>query len=172
MAKDLQTKYQICCFTERVDSMAMWAHYADGHKGFALEFDCARIALAGEAPMVWPVYYSESMFDATECFAQAYIDRKKLNPLIGIAASTCKSAEWAYETEWRSIIPMINGEPGQLRIFPKPKGIYIGLAAEANTRDRISAIALELRIPVYFMRPKRNSYSLSFEHAPPGGHAR
>ena len=122
ITKDIQTKYQICCFTERIDSVAMWAHYADGHKGFTIELDSGVLSLAGETDMIWPVYYSETMFDATDCMTQVYRDKQRFNPLIGIAASICKSAEWSYENEWRSIIPLGNGEPGHLRTLPPPKG--------------------------------------------------
>ena len=29
----------IACFSESKDSPTMWAHYADNHKGFVLEYD-------------------------------------------------------------------------------------------------------------------------------------
>ena len=160
---DVQAKYQICCFTERIESVAMWAHYTDGHKGFTIEFDSEVLALAGETDMIWPVYYSETMFDATECIAQVYKDKKKFNPLFGIAASTCKSAEWSYENEWRSIIPLGNGESGHLRTFPQPKGIYLGLAIDSKIEGQIASIAQDLRIPVYRMKPQQSSYALRFE---------
>ena len=28
----------VCCFSEKKDDILMWSHYADGHKGFCLEF--------------------------------------------------------------------------------------------------------------------------------------
>src|ERR1035441_3397334 len=31
--------YGIICFTERPDSLLMWGHYTDGHRGFVVEFD-------------------------------------------------------------------------------------------------------------------------------------
>lgn len=163
ISKDIQTKYQICCFTERIESIAMWAHYTDGHKGFAIEFDAEALTLTGESDTIWPVYYSETMFDATECMAQVCRDKQKFNPLFGIAASTCKSAEWSYENEWRSIIPIGNGESGHLRTLPQPKRIYLGLAIESKIEQQIVSIAQALRIPVYRMKPEQSSYALRFE---------
>lgn len=29
----------IACFSESIESVLMWSHYADSHKGFALEYD-------------------------------------------------------------------------------------------------------------------------------------
>jgi hypothetical protein len=163
IAKDIQTNYQVCCFTERIESVAMWAHYADGHKGFAVEFDSGVLTLAGEAEMLWPVYYSDNMFDATDCMAQVYIDKQRFNPFFGIAASICKSSEWSYENEWRSIIPIGNSEPGHIRTLPKPKGIYLGLAIEPGTEELILSIAQNPHIPVYRMKPQHSSYALRKE---------
>ena len=163
ISKDIQTKYQICCFTERIESVAMWAHYTDGHKGFAIEFDTEALTRAGESDMIWPVYYSETMFDATECMEQAYRDKQKFNPLFGIAACICKSAEWSYENEWRSIIPFSNDESGNLRTLPQPKIIYLGLAIEPKIAQHIVSIAQALRIPIYCMKPGQSSYNLRFE---------
>lgn len=33
------SKKGVCCFSEKWDDLLMWAYYADGHKGFCLEFD-------------------------------------------------------------------------------------------------------------------------------------
>lgn len=163
IAKDIQVKYQVCCFTERIDSVAMWTHYTEGHKGFAIEFDSGVLSLAGETDMIWPIHYSETMFDATECMTQVYKDKQRFNPLFGIAASICKSAEWSYENEWRSIIPLGNGEPGHLRMLPRPKGIYLGLAIEPAIEEEAVSISRTLRIPVYRMKPHHSSYALRFE---------
>ena len=29
----------VACFTTELNNILMWSHYADGHKGFCLEFD-------------------------------------------------------------------------------------------------------------------------------------
>lgn len=29
----------IACFSAKVDDLLMWSHYADGHRGFCLEFE-------------------------------------------------------------------------------------------------------------------------------------
>lgn len=29
----------VSCFSEKVDDLLMWGHYAEGHRGFCLEFD-------------------------------------------------------------------------------------------------------------------------------------
>jgi hypothetical protein len=55
---------KIGCFTEKIDSKFMWDHYADGYKGFALEYDFRKwYALHVN---LYPVIYSPQMLDATE----------------------------------------------------------------------------------------------------------
>lgn len=39
IALEMLNSYRICCFSSRYDSILMWSHYADYHKGFCLVFD-------------------------------------------------------------------------------------------------------------------------------------
>ena len=55
---------KIGCFTEKVDSKFMWDHYADGYKGFALEYDFRKWYVLDVN--LYPVIYSTQMLDATE----------------------------------------------------------------------------------------------------------
>jgi hypothetical protein len=55
---------KIGCFTENIDSKFMWDHYADGYKGFALEYDFRKWY---ELQVnLYPVIYSTKMLNATE----------------------------------------------------------------------------------------------------------
>ena len=55
---------KIGCFTEKIDSKFMWDHYADGYKGFALEYDFRKwYALHVN---LYPIIYSSQVLDATE----------------------------------------------------------------------------------------------------------
>lgn len=55
---------KIGCFTEKIDSKFMWDHYADGYKGFALEYDFRKWYALNVN--LYPVIYSSQMLDATE----------------------------------------------------------------------------------------------------------
>ena len=39
VGKALKAINGVCCFSELVDDLLMWGHYANGHRGFCLEFD-------------------------------------------------------------------------------------------------------------------------------------
>ena len=55
---------KIGCFTEKIDSKFMWDHYADGYKGFTLEYDFRKWYALNVN--LYPVVYSPQMLDATE----------------------------------------------------------------------------------------------------------
>ena len=55
---------KIGCFTEKVNSKYMWDLYADGYKGFALEYDFRKWYML---PVhLYPIIYSSQMPDATD----------------------------------------------------------------------------------------------------------
>lgn len=43
MHKHFRTYPKIACFSKNITSTLMWAHYADYHKGFALEYDFTQV---------------------------------------------------------------------------------------------------------------------------------
>lgn len=65
---------KIACFTEDIGSSYMWDRYANGYKGFALEYDLRGSVIGAEVedsddalyPALYPVIYSDTKYDATE----------------------------------------------------------------------------------------------------------
>lgn len=49
----------ICCFSKLYDSILMWSHYADYHKGICLKFDMTKDPFFFLTPM--PVIYSQCL---------------------------------------------------------------------------------------------------------------
>ena len=43
----------VACFSEVVDNMLMWSHYADGHRGFCLEYDTNHEPFANAFPVTY-----------------------------------------------------------------------------------------------------------------------
>ncbi len=68
----------IACFSETVQSVTMWSHYADNHEGYALESDLRFIPTDGNSMgcFIFPVVYDDNRFEATDliawCFAKCY----------------------------------------------------------------------------------------------------
>ena len=150
----------IACFSEDVRSILMWSHYADSHKGFALEYDF-RPTLNQPLPRVglYPVIYSEERYDASAYLTWALLTVmgiKAFNPdtSANIKAALYKSKLWEYEKEWRMIDPgphdILN--PTSSFIEYRPKAIYYGQNIEAKNKEHLHAIAAEKGIGEFEMR--------------------
>lgn len=93
---DLKTiaRTGICCFSQRNDTLLMWSHYANKHKGVCMTFDMTKLTSIAltlynvEYPKVYPSY---NVIRDSENF-------KSLRFLIAT-----KSQEWEYEDEVRII---------------------------------------------------------------------
>jgi len=154
----LDREYGVLCLTERADDLLMWSHYAASHRGFVLEFDA-------EHP-----FFDRKEFpgDPLRCVRKVrYQDRRPpggrfdekywlrspsravedlLTFMTGLLLLT-KSADWAYEREWRMIAPLVwaettlekDGEEIHLLALPPGcvRGVILGSAMRDETRQRI-----------------------------------
>lgn len=52
---------RICCFCKSSDNLLMWSHYADGLRGFCVEFDKSKLLQQGSLDMdVFDVFYTDN----------------------------------------------------------------------------------------------------------------
>lgn len=153
----MQSCMYISCFCERVDNMLLWSHYADSHKGFALEYDFAEGANAESGKYLFPVVYSDKKYDAsweTYELISDYNDGDMeyvRNYMLGLKSALFKSRDWAYESEWRLVMRDLENRSqfGQLPL--KAKAIYYGTRMSDEHRVLLHAIALELGLTEYQM---------------------
>ena len=149
----------IACFSENVDSILMWSHYADSHKGFALEYDF-RPTL--ERPIknvgLFPVVYSEERFDISDYIAWAFLrvigfPAKMPDISASIKNALWKSDVWAYEKEWRVIdsTPRDIADEKASAIHYKPVAIYYGRHMSGDDKRRLHEVAKEKGIKEYEM---------------------
>lgn len=84
----------ISCFSSTVDSMLMWAYYADGHKGFCLEFNTEYKPFS----KIRKVKYKNSI---PAIDSNTIVDPS--NDLLTIidACLFVKYRQWSHEREWR-----------------------------------------------------------------------
>ena len=149
----------IACFSEDVKSILMWSHYADSHKGFALEYDfCPMLKQPVPNVGLFPVIYSDSRYDASLHLTWAFftiMGVKANNPDIfaTIKAALYKSKLWEYEQEWRLIESgphdIIN--PKASVINYRPVAIYYGRNIDEKNRSRLHTIASAKGIKEYEM---------------------
>lgn len=148
----------ILSLAEEGTNLLMWAHYADCHRGFALEFDAThpffdqrrnpneayrhvmKVVYARERPAI-------TMFDRRadpEQWADKIIEQVLLT----------KSVDWSYEREWRMLLPLDEPEfhphevvAGRYHLFPFPpkmlRRVIIGCRCTEATRAEIFSAVLD-----------------------------
>lgn len=123
MERKFEELIGLLCLTELPTSLLMWAHYADSHKGFVVEFD-------SEAP-----FFKQRLDDEDEFRHLRKVCYQASRPSIVLAEVQnfeqflIKSNDWAYEAEWRMLMPLsmasqkIGDGPDAIHLFKFPASI-------------------------------------------------
>ena len=164
------------CFCESVDNMLMWSHYADSHRGFALEYDFRQTFSSPiENTVLLPVVYSEDRLDVSAFMMWAYLwfnGTHVSNPdtMAHIKVALNKSITWAYEKEWRMInaLPRNPFDQTAFAIEYKPVAIYYGSKMPLDVKMRLHEIAnrkglREYSMAVDYYSPKYDMIARPFE---------
>ena len=147
-------------------SMLMWAHYADSHKGFCVEYeiptpDEQNITLLQN---LMPVIYSDERVSVlNECLADL-IDPGVSEDTVGAIYKyglLTKSIDWKYQNEWRliSLDTMLTDESYNCIFFPISK-VYIGAKMPDGKRREIIKICNSRSIPSTCVLPAFSSFSM------------
>jgi len=157
----LKKGYKICSFSENIESLLMWSHYADEHKGFAIEYDFSVLPVSDlTCRFLWPVIYSENLFDASKFFKEAK-NKESFNNLFGIISAIHKAKDWQYEKEWRLVvIPFSGKDPPHNFQVPTPKSVYFGAKMLDKDKKIISEITKVKSIPLYRMELSHTEYKM------------
>lgn len=159
LAEESKKYCRIACFGENVDSILMWSHYADSHKGFVLEYDF-RPTLKNPIKnvLIAPVVYNEERMDVSSYIAWEFLHLLKIyskNPDIAshLKVALHKSAAWAYEKEWRLVDYTFHDitDKSASAISYRPKAIYYGARMDAGKKGLLHGIAQEKGIQDYEM---------------------
>lgn len=144
---------KIACFTKNgKNSMPMWAHYANNHQGFCVEYDlkdnfqlCASL---------FPVQYLDQKLDITDILkCRIEMAEKNTNPdlfiealkWISVFCCAIKHDSWSYEKEYRVILS--KRHPDYLPA--KPNKIYMG--SNCKCEKNLKEVANKLNIDIYKM---------------------
>lgn len=152
--------FRVCSFSERNDSMLMWAHYAKYHEGFCIEYDLENLPYMDyRRRFLYPVIYSDDMFDATNFF-KLNIDDKNFNPLHLKLSSLIKAKDWSYEKEWRLVFDHDLMQGKQSYDMYKPKNVYLGSRIKEEDQNKIVAICIEKGIPYFKMKVNHRQFKV------------
>ena len=148
-------------FSECIDNVLMWSHYARKHMGFALELDVedkllTRVKYSSAAPMV----FQNGRTDNNPYYINAAYDILRT-----------KALDWAYEKEWRMILLYSTDNlisEGNSKYLPlnasNIKSIFIGLRCKMESDNLLKHLQnWNLNhVKVYKMEQSQDGYTLSY----------
>jgi hypothetical protein len=145
----------VCCFTGTRESLLMWSHYSDSHRGFCLGFSATNDWFGGAQP----VEYSECY--PTPRFVEDSGHEMRRQMLL------TKGKDWAYEEEWRII--RCEGGPG-LYSYPRAALVEVVFGMRMREEDKRAirdALATGGRSPSLIQaRPQERGFALAFADIP------
>jgi hypothetical protein len=142
----------VACFTENLESILMWSHYADRHKGFCIEFD-TNYPPFSESEKLQRVIYSRkyptlSVLD----IMQPESEYMPIDILI------TKSKSWKYEKEWRLII--VRGDNPYKYNIEALKAIYFGCSMPNKQMRQLATIFTKSDIRLFRMQRSYSEFNL------------
>lgn len=175
----------IICFTRREDNLLMWSHYANNHKGICIEFDANAPFFTGKYKNSCKGLFGQG---ATKEYYQNVGELKKVTylknrPLFidpsdlqnDTESWLTKSEDWAYEQEYRILLPVehtIHREDKQFYKVDKEsiKSVIIGCQVGKSIKEEIYSICSELVISVKESFVNSSEYKLDIVDYHPDNH--
>lgn len=155
----LKDSYRACSFSARLDSMLMWSHYADQHKGFCIEYMVSDLPPTDfRNRFMYPVNYQDKVFDASTILNTG----AHYNNLRPTQIALVKAKDWEYEEEWRLVIDHgIYKDNGAAFGMPNPKAVYLGSLIKEQDASDIKEICANKEIPVFSMEHDRHRFKMT-----------
>lgn len=167
LVDEIRRQFGVACFTELCNSILMYSHYSDSHRGFAIEIDTSNEKLI--TGMLQPVQY--------------VAERPFYNVLTAsdddnyIAFALSKAEIWAYEKEWRlASFPTPNsdgdklvGGAGSYLVFDPDivTGVIFGCQMCDDDKEVVRSFTKNHRnIQYYQAEAMKNRYLLSTTSLP------
>lgn len=151
--EQLKTTFRTTCFTTSPYSQLMWGcAYANNHKGFCIEYTILPGKKEFEDVLLnlFPVVYCKIRPDMTK----RLVDYKDKEPTVAnlwdiyLHGALRKSIDWAYQNEWRLLLPLGHKDDTNynVKFFPITK-VYLGNRMNPADRSEIIGICKEKGIP-------------------------
>lgn len=129
----------VCSFSETAENDYMWENYANGYRGFCIEYDFAELKNANELLLV-PVSYSlKKEMDIRECTSKQRMIFMQLFTKYPVGS---KGESWSEQLEWRyacftKTLGVLDDEKGKLISVPLPKKIIFGKNMPEKNKEEI-----------------------------------
>jgi hypothetical protein len=169
--REFRKAMKLCSFSEANDSILMWGHYAQNHKGFCVEYDIE--PLPPEHALrrnLYPVLYSPHLYDMTQ-FVHGLVhpNRGAFSPTGDLLLSVLHKFDgWQYEREWRAVIFTPGALPDQNSSVPKPSRVFLGAKMDVTRAAEVAAICIAQNIEVWQMTLAPDRFELvAHPYVPP-----
>ena len=155
--EQLRQRITTICFTQNPNDMPMWAHYANEHKGFCIEYEVV------DAKNLYPVLYVKNRMKAISLFVELFyvvfneyadLEERKNAFKFVMLLSAFKEESWKAENEIRAVFMNSKEDmmsTGKLcscqEIGVRPTKIYIGVKCVKEHSDKLITIAKDMDIP-------------------------
>jgi hypothetical protein len=144
-------RYGVISFSQRWDSILMWTHYSDNHKGFCIGYNRKKFEMSNLYGACGVVHYSDLY--------------PKVDPLdydflkIEILQTHTKASDWQYEKEYRLVKIFEDEEVREIHI-PDDfiEEVIIGLNTSRDDYDQINEICKKKNIPLFKVRKKQKAF--------------
>ena len=156
----------ITCLSEVPDSLLMWSHYANNHRGFCVSDNLLALNQKLQFSAI-PVLYTQERV----CLRSIPLDQDALNKetmSLFIQSLTSKSPEWSYEKEWRIIRDEAvcgsrwdDENKGALLDAISPSAIFLGCCASDELTSTLKQYCQNFNIPLYKMEKDPLLYRLN-----------
>lgn len=148
--EDITGKIKIASLSETYDSILMWSHYADSHKGLCIAYDIDNFSHKN-CTIKKVIYSHELKLNTDNSFFDLY--NEKHNEYYFLSLFYIKHKDWRYEKEYRIISYNTATEYIKLKI----KAIYIGTDATDETIDNIKKFTEGKGIDLYKMEKDKDN---------------
>lgn len=153
----IKDKAGIYSLSKIVTDELLWAHYANSHNGFCIEYDLDKLReFEGAKYSIFKVIYQNKppIMNVDSMFASDS-QNEFLQKLTSV-----KSKRWEYEEEIRIITP---SEGKQYYDFRAVRSIYFGLRMKKKNIQLIMETLQGRGIKYFQMQLKANSYELTYQ---------
>ncbi len=149
----LKTSFRTSCFTTTPYSQLMWGGaYANCHRGFCIEYTVLPNEKAYQEiyQNLFPVIYCKARPNMTDRLVKYQGRAPSTENLwdIYFHGALRKSIDWAFQNEWRLLLPMGNAKKKDYNVtfFPITK-VFLGNRMDYESRKEIINICKEKEIP-------------------------
>lgn len=171
--------FLICSFSKNiVDNMPMWAHYANNHRGFCIEYNVLN------AKAVFPISYEKErigiasiltdIFKLTDKIIEGKIDEHDKDFQFYMTLIThfalLKHKSWKYENEYRVLYADLGkSESGitipSINVGLEVSKIYIGSQCSEKNKNKLINIANNIGAKAYqmYLDDKKTEYKLGYK---------